>query len=58
MGGGSNQQMDMPSVNMYLTTFQGNNFALGSAIAVVMLIMVAIIIIPYLVTQLRGETLL
>ena len=55
MAGGNNQQVDMPSVNMYLNTFQGNNFAIGSAIAVIMLLMVAVIIIPYLVTQLRGE---
>ncbi len=56
MAGGNNLQVDVPGINMYLTAFQANNFAQGSAIAVIMLLMVAVIIIPYLFTALRGET--
>ncbi len=44
----------VPGVQVY-SMFRSNEFAKGSAIAVVLLMMVAIIIIPYLATQLRGE---
>jgi len=47
---------DVPGINMYITSFRANNFSLGSAIAVIMLLMVAVIIVPYLYTQLRGDT--
>ena len=56
MAGGNNRQVDVPGVLMYITSFQGNNFAVGSAIAVIMLIMVAVIIIPYLFSVLRTES--
>lgn len=56
MAGGNNLQVDVPGINMYLTSFRENNFATGSAIAVIMLVMVAVIIIPYLFNALRGET--
>ncbi len=55
MAGGTNLQVDVPGVHMYMTSFQGNNFSLGSAIAIIMLIMVAVIIIPYLFNALRTE---
>lgn len=56
MGGGDNLRIDMPGINMYLTTFRGLDFAKGAAIAIIMLIMVAMVIVPYLVTSLRKET--
>lgn len=56
MGGGNNLFIDMPGINMFFTTFRESNFGRGAAIAVIMLIMVAFVIVPYLYTQLRGET--
>jgi glucose/mannose transport system permease protein len=40
---------------MYITTFRGNQFAKGAAIGVILLLLVALIILPYLRTQLRKE---
>lgn len=56
MGGGDNRYIDMPGLNMFFTTFRSNNFGQGAAIAIIMLILVAIVIVPYLVSQLRSET--
>jgi glucose/mannose transport system permease protein len=56
MGGGDNLYIDMPGINMFFTTFRGGDFAKGAAIAIIMLIMVAAVIVPYLVTSLRKET--
>jgi glucose/mannose transport system permease protein len=55
MAGGDNLNVDVPGIQMYLTAFRGNNFAIGSAIATVMLIMVAFVIVPYLVNTFRAE---
>lgn len=44
----------VPGVQVY-SMFRSNEFAKGSAIAIVLLIMVAVIIIPYLATSLRSE---
>jgi len=41
---------------MFDTTFRGNYFAQGAGIAVILLIMVAVLIVPYLVFSLRTET--
>ncbi len=54
MAGANNSQVGVPGVYMYVQTFQGNHFALGSAVAVIMLVMVAMIIIPYLRNALRS----
>ncbi len=56
MGGGDNLYIDMPSINMWFTTFRAGDFAKGAAIAIIMLIMVAVVIVPYLVSSLRQET--
>jgi glucose/mannose transport system permease protein len=56
MAGPDNATTDVPGVLMFVTAFRGNQFAKGAAIAVVMLIMVAIVIVPYLVSTLRSET--
>lgn len=55
MAGESNLFVDVPGINMYVTAFRGNRFGLGSAMAVIMLIMVAVIIIPYLWSTFRQE---
>jgi glucose/mannose transport system permease protein len=55
MAGADNATTDVPGILMYLTTFRGNQFAEGAAIAVVMLVMVAVVIVPYLITTLRQE---
>lgn len=55
IAGPDNATTDMPGVLMFVTAFRGNQFAKGAAIAIVMLIMVAVVIVPYLVTTLRTE---
>jgi glucose/mannose transport system permease protein len=46
---------DVPGIFMFETTFQGNHYAQGAAISIVMLLMVALVIIPYLSFSLRRE---
>jgi glucose/mannose transport system permease protein len=46
---------DVPALYMWETTFRGNNFAQGAAIAVLLLLLVAVLIIPYLVSSTRSE---
>jgi len=54
-GPGIGFSTDMPAYYMWDTTFRGNHFARGSAIAIVLLVMVAILIIPYLIWTARAE---
>lgn len=56
LGGGDNLYIDMPGINMFFTTFRGQEFGRGASIAIIMLIMVTVVIVPYLVTSLRSET--
>lgn len=46
---------DVPGIFMFETTFQGNHYAQGAAISMVMLFMVALVIIPYLIYTFRRE---
>jgi glucose/mannose transport system permease protein len=46
--------VSVPGVQVY-TAFRSNSFAKSSAIAVILLVMVAIVIVPYLVSSLRSE---
>lgn len=46
---------DMPGLYMVETAFKGNHYAQGAAIAVIMLLMVSLLIIPYLWSTLRKE---
>lgn len=55
MAGSDNAATGHPAVLMYLTTFRGNKFALGAAIAVVLFVLVAVFIIPYLVNSYRER---
>lgn len=55
-GPGPGFSSDVPAVFMFDTTFRGNNFAQGAGIATILLVMVAVLIVPYLVYSLRTET--
>lgn len=47
---------DVPAIFVFEQMFKGNKYNLGTAAAIVMLIMVAIIIIPYLRSQTREDS--
>ncbi|TLS38417.1 carbohydrate ABC transporter permease [Pseudalkalibacillus caeni] len=55
-GPGANYVTDVPGVYMYETTFRGNYYANGAAIAIIMLLSVAIFIVPYLISSRKGES--
>jgi glucose/mannose transport system permease protein len=46
---------DVPGIFMFETTFQGNHYSQGAAISVIMLLMVAVVIVPYLIYSFRRE---
>lgn len=46
---------DVPAFFMFDTTFRGNNFAQGAAIAMLLLLVVAVLVIPYLRDTMRTE---
>ncbi|NJK79876.1 MAG: sugar ABC transporter permease [Chloroflexaceae bacterium] len=48
-GGGPGNATEVPGVYMYEIAFKANKFAEGAAVAMVMLVLVALLIIPYLV---------
>jgi glucose/mannose transport system permease protein len=54
-GPGTGFATDVPALFMFDTTFRGNRFAQGAAVAVVLLVMVAVLVIPYLVDTARTE---
>jgi glucose/mannose transport system permease protein len=54
-GPGPGFSTDVPAYFMWDTTFRGNHFAQGAAIAIVLLAMVAVLIVPYLVHSTRTE---
>ena len=47
--------LDVPSIYMWQTTFDGYFFGRGAAIGIILLISVAILIVPYLANTLRTE---
>lgn len=49
-------RLDVPGIYMWTTTFSANNYAQGAAIGILMLISVAILVVPYLVQNMRSET--
>jgi glucose/mannose transport system permease protein len=55
-GPGANFVTDVPGVYMFETTFRGNYYANGAAIAIIMLLSVAIFIVPYLISNRKGES--
>ncbi len=54
-GPGPGFATDVPAYYMWDTTFRGNHFAIGSGVAMVMLILVAFLIVPYLIHTTRTE---
>jgi glucose/mannose transport system permease protein len=46
---------DVPAYFMFDTTFRGNFFSQGAAIAMVMLVLVAVLVVPYLAYSRRAE---
>jgi glucose/mannose transport system permease protein len=46
---------DVPGVYMFETTFRGNHYAQGAGIAMIMLLLVSVLIVPYLVSSFRKE---
>lgn len=55
MTGPDNAETGHPALNMYLTTFRANDFARGAAIAVILFLVAATFIVPYLVSQYRQR---
>lgn len=56
-GPGAGFVTDLPGVYMFQTTFRGNYFAKGAAIATMMALISAAVVIPYLLSQGRGDKL-
>ena len=55
MTGPDNAETGHPALTMYLTTFRANDFARGAAIAIVLFLVAATFIVPYLVSQYRQR---
>lgn len=53
---GKDIRLDVPSIYMWTTTFDANNFARGATIGILMLLAVAVLVVPYLVYSSRRET--
>lgn len=53
--GRKDQRLDVPGIYMWTTTFDGTNYAQGAAIGILMLVSVALLVVPYLVTSMRSE---
>lgn len=53
--GGPGVSTDFPSIFLFDSAFGGNLWARGAAVAVVMLVVSAIVVLPYLRSQLRAE---
>jgi glucose/mannose transport system permease protein len=54
-GPGPGFATDVPSLFMYQTTFFASHFSQGAAIAIVLLMLVSLLIVPYLVYNARTE---
>ena len=48
-------RLDVPGIYMWTTTFDGTNYAQGAAIGILMLISVAVLVVPYLIYNMRTE---
>ncbi len=53
--GGPGYSTELPSTFMYEFTFSRNEMALGASSAVMMLILVTVLIVPYLYSELRND---
>jgi glucose/mannose transport system permease protein len=45
----------MPGLYMVETTFKGSHYAQGASIAIIMLLLVSLLIVPYLISTFRKE---
>lgn len=54
-GSGIGFSCDVPALFMYDTTFRGNYFSQGAAVAMILLLSVAVLIVPYLIYSMRTE---
>lgn len=54
-GGGPGRATELPATFMYSYTFTRNQMGIGAASAVIMLMMIASIIVPYLYAELRAD---
>ena len=54
-GSGPAFSCDVPALFMYDTTFRGNHFAQGASIAIILLLLISLLIIPYLISTFRKE---
>ena len=52
---GKDIRLDVPSIYMWTTTFDANNFARGAAIGIIMLLTVTVLVVPYLNYSMRSE---
>ena len=55
MAGPDHAPTSVPAITMFLKTFRGNELAVGSAIGVILLLMVSLLIVPYVVTSYGGD---
>ncbi len=55
MTGPDNGETGHPALNMYLTTFRANDFSKGAAIAIILFLIAATFIIPYLISSYRQR---
>jgi glucose/mannose transport system permease protein len=53
--GGQGYSADVPALNMYYTTFRALRFGRGAAIAIIILLTVAVLVVPYLLYTTRTE---
>ncbi len=53
--GHKDMRLDVPGIYMWTTTFDGTQYAQGAAIGVLMLVSVAILVVPYLIYNMRTE---
>jgi glucose/mannose transport system permease protein len=53
--GHKDMRLDVPGIYMWTTTFDGTRYAQGAAIGVLMLVSVAVLVVPYLIYNMRTE---
>jgi len=54
-GPGAGFSTDVPAQYMLITVYQGNHFARGAAIAIILLVLVSVLVVPYLIYNARTE---
>ena len=54
-GGGPGRATELPATFMYSYTFSRNQMGIGASSAIIMLVMIASIIVPYLYAEMREK---